>query len=131
MVAGILLIIGSYSLAAIGVHWAYYFNRSLRSGRKNVVLIVRNNEKNIEWAVRSLLFYSWMRGRDICIYFLDEGSTDDSMKIAERFIKHSVNGVYSYPPDIAPDDFSRMCNNEQITFIRLSQQNDFAISSLL
>jgi hypothetical protein len=49
------------------------------------MVLLYNSEHSLERAVRRLLFFSTMYGKPISISFVDFGSTDDTLKIAEKF----------------------------------------------
>lgn len=129
MVTGIMLILGSYGLAILGVHWSFYhWHRS--TGRKNIILRVRDNGTQIEWVVRSMLFYAWLRGKDVSIYILDEGSMDDTRDIAERLIRYEMSGIYPYPQEMTLEDFQNKCQHESCILIDLNREEVLASAVL-
>ncbi|HEX7056203.1 MAG TPA: hypothetical protein VF260_03260 [Bacilli bacterium] len=77
-------IMAAYVISAVWVHRR--FSRSLALGEKarHYVLVTKNNQSQIEWIIRSLLFYSWLRGVWIKITILDQCSSDDTMRIVNR-----------------------------------------------
>ncbi|MNC46124.1 hypothetical protein D3C75_951270 [compost metagenome] len=91
---GLIAIIGAYGLAAAILHAAYAKHRR-RSGMActTFVLIMRNNELQVEWYLRSLLFVSRLRGRKIQIAVSDEGSEDDTLAIVRRLAAGKEEGV--------------------------------------
>lgn len=94
MIWGLLAIFGAYGLAAAILHTAY----AIKQRRGGVVgttflLITRNNELQVEWYLRSLLFVSRLRGRKIHIAVSDEGSEDDTLAIVRRLAAGKEAGV--------------------------------------
>jgi hypothetical protein len=98
---------------------------SRRNVRKpfHVVLVTKNNQSQIEWYVRSLYFFCKLKGRQIDTTVLDEGSTDDTLRIVERLsLKHPMQ-IESYGEE-AVDDFLRRHEQEEVIVVRLHQQED-------
>lgn len=95
MMWGLLWIIGCYGMAAAILH-ALHAAHIRRSGKQQAVttfaLITHNNEAQIEWYLRSLLFVSRLRGRKIAILIFDEQSTDDTVAIASRIGRENGHG---------------------------------------
>lgn len=91
-----------YGLSAALVHFAYYLtrirlnhaNRAETTVRNPVpdpyVLISDHSQHQIEWGIRLLQLYSWMQGKPVRIYVLDKGSGDDTLKIADCFMRRNV-----------------------------------------
>jgi hypothetical protein len=52
------------------------------------VLVSNDNQLQIEWYIRSILFFSWVKGKSIHITVVDEESTDDTLKIIEKLALH-------------------------------------------
>src|SRR5690606_35280098 len=63
---------------------------SLRQAPRRYILISHENQQQIEWILRSLLFYSWLKGKEVMITVWDEGSSDDTLKIVERFVGRGI-----------------------------------------
>lgn len=122
---GLFAIIACYLLTAVLLHtYGRQFRR--RKGRKSshVVLITKNNQTQIEWYVRSLYFFSKFKGRQIDTTVLDEGSTDDTLRIVERLSrKHPMHIGQS--GEEAVDDFLKRHDQDEVIVVRLQQQEDF------
>lgn len=87
MLWGMLWIIGGYGAAAAVLHLMYAAQKRRNHPRTAVTtyaLITHNNEAQIEWYLRSLLFFSWLRGRRITVVLFDEASTDATIAIASK-----------------------------------------------
>lgn len=87
MLWGLLWIIGVYGASVAVLHAIYAWCR--RKGSEPQVtyfaLVTQNNQTQIEWYLRSLVFFSWLRGRQIAIMVFDDGSTDETIDIVRRF----------------------------------------------
>jgi hypothetical protein len=123
---GLIAIMACYLMAVVLLH-AYGRLLSRRNVRQpfHVVLITKNNQSKIEWYVRSLYFFCKLKGRQIDTTVLDEGSTDDTLRIVERLsLKHPMQ-IESYGEE-AVDDFLRRHEQEDVIVVRLHQQEDVA-----
>lgn len=91
MVEGILIVLGLYGIGIAAVHAAWFIhhrpNRARITGQKpfRYILICRNQEHVIEWHLRSFLLYAWLKSEPMECYVLDQGSTDKTFHIIERF----------------------------------------------
>jgi hypothetical protein len=87
MMWGMLWIFGIYGAAVAILHMMYaiHRNRNLKQKTTYFALVTHNHEAQIEWYLRSLIFFSWLRGRPVSITVFDEESTDGTVDIVERF----------------------------------------------
>jgi hypothetical protein len=83
---GMLWIFGIYGLCVVMVHAVHMYMRRCGKlpAKKHYVLVSSDNQLQMEWYLRSLILFSWLRGIEIRITILDEGSTDDTLAIVER-----------------------------------------------
>ncbi|NBI27723.1 hypothetical protein [Chengkuizengella marina] len=92
MIAGIFTIIGIYALCALIVHVSHYFHLKKKGEielqKVHYVIISYQNEKLIEWVLRSIFFFFWFHGKEVKITVVDKGSTDDTLAITNRMILH-------------------------------------------
>jgi predicted ATPase len=92
MVWGFLVIAGSYGLAVMLIHALFRRQQAKAKNRlMRCVLITKNNEGQIEWYLRSFLFFSRMGGRQMVIYVFDNESTDETRGILEAFARSREN----------------------------------------
>lgn len=93
MIWGLLWIIGIYGATVAILHCihAWYNGRTAKPTTTYFALMTHNNETQIEWYLRTLVFFSWMRGRQISIVVFDEGSTDETLTIIRRFAAERGN----------------------------------------
>jgi hypothetical protein len=94
----LLSIIGSYGLCVAMLHLLLGTARLQSVPPTRVVLITSNNQKHIEWVVRSLFFWSWLKGRHIAATIVDKNSTDDTLKIVERLAHTHPLEIQQCPP---------------------------------
>lgn len=128
MMLGLVWIMGTYAAGILLVHWLHW--RYQRRGLKRMthyVLVTRNNEMQVEWYVRSLRFFSWLKGRTIAVTLVDEGSTDDTLLIAGRLSEeHQLHICTDDSWDW--DHWIRQHEDEQVIVVRLSQNEDLEIA---
>ncbi|WP_419875581.1 hypothetical protein [Candidatus Pristimantibacillus sp. PTI5] len=83
----LLLVIGCYALAALSVHLAYRIWRGRQQSSKHYVLVAGDRQKNMEWYVRSLFYFSRRMGKDVQLTIVDRGVTDETLAIVERLAR--------------------------------------------
>ncbi|RAV03114.1 hypothetical protein [Paenibacillus sp. YN15] len=122
MIWGLIVIIGAYGLAAAILHAAYAVKRRRRGGLActTFVLITRNNELQVEWYLRSLLFVSRLRGRKIEIAVSDEDSEDETLAIVRRLAAGKEEGVIRVL-DSSVESYLADHPNDPIVIHRISQ----------
>ncbi|MFC4777825.1 hypothetical protein ACFO9Q_13585 [Paenibacillus sp. GCM10023252] len=87
MVELLLLIICCYVAAAMSVHLAYWLlSRRLRPS-KHYVLVAGNEQKKIEWYMRSFYVFSKSTGTDVKLTLIDHGASDETLDIAEKLAR--------------------------------------------
>lgn len=91
MIWGLLWIIGIYGTAVAILHILYATHKSHKPETTYFALVTQDNGAQIEWYLRSLIFFSWLRGRQISITVFDEGSTDDTVEVVRRFVVERSN----------------------------------------
>lgn len=93
MIWGLLWIIGIYgaTIAILHLIHAWHNGRTVKPTTTYFALMTHNNETQIEWYLRTLVFFSWLRGRHISIVVFDEGSTDETLAIIRRFAAERGN----------------------------------------
>jgi len=92
MVQGLLCIVVIYAAGAVAVQLAWRFCGRRLSGEKHYILHTLNDQRHVEWAVRSLTLFGWLSGRPVSITIVDEGSTDDTLAIVRCLSRrHELN----------------------------------------
>ena len=113
MMTGILWIAGVYGSCIVLLHIVHALYRRKSSGRSAyVVCITHNNELQIEWYIRSILFVSWLRGKPLKLVVFDDESEDDTVRIVEKAaasgeqvtLYRSVDGLDAFLEDHQRDD---------------------------
>lgn len=117
---GLLWIVGTYGfcLAVIHAVYAVHKKKGIVPETTYIALITHNNELQIEWYLRSLIFFSWLRGRHIAIAILDEGSTDDTLGIIKRLTQDSGR-VQAIICEESLDDFLEAHQGDAVVVHRL------------
>ncbi|AEI38746.1 hypothetical protein [Paenibacillus mucilaginosus] len=98
MMLGLVWIIGCYA-AGIAVIHALHRQWKRRGTRRaaHYVLYAQNAQMQLEWYLRSLYFFSWIKGRPIEVTLVDEGSTDETLQIAARIAQEQALNVVESP----------------------------------
>ncbi|MFS1514854.1 hypothetical protein VQL36_20980 [Chengkuizengella sp. SCS-71B] len=124
MIAGILTIIGVYVLCALIVHVSHYFHLKKKGEIElltiHYVIISYQNEKLIEWVLRSIFFFFWFHGKEVKITVVDKGSTDDTLAITNRMILHKDLQIKSVPMNEKLNLENKMVD-ENVTVIDLTK----------
>ncbi|MFD2615547.1 hypothetical protein [Paenibacillus gansuensis] len=84
MILGLLWIIGIYGFCAVLVHGFHRFWKRRAAKERHYIIVTHNNQQLIEWYMGSLFLFSFLKGEEIKVTIADEGSTDDTIPIAER-----------------------------------------------
>jgi hypothetical protein len=60
-----------------------------------VVMVTQNNQSQIEWHMRMLLFRSKLKGENLLILLIDKGSKDETIEIIEKIaLKYELSIAY-------------------------------------
>jgi len=124
MIEGLLWIIGAYAAAIATVHIIYRISLRARKDTVHYVLLTRNNQHHVEWFLRSLFFFSWMRGKPITVTIMDDGSTDDTLEIAHRVGEDKEVGIQIETDANAMDTFMAEHLQEAVVVVKLSGVED-------
>ena len=83
-----LAILAAYGVSVGLVHlfrWRWQLSRPA-SETTHAVIVTRDVGATVEWHLRTYAFALWLRGRDTKVTLIDEGSGDDTLRIAQRLI---------------------------------------------
>lgn len=128
---GLFAIVACYGIAVLAVHAWYRRTRRSAKVSSHVVLVTKNNQSSIEWYLRSLFFFSKVRGRTISTTVLDEGSTDDTLDIVRKLsLSHPV-WIGEYRNEHAVDDQVREHEQEGCIVVRLHQHPQEEMARML
>ncbi|TCZ76836.1 hypothetical protein E0485_12700 [Paenibacillus albiflavus] len=94
----LLSIVGSYALCVLLLHWLYGVGKLQSVPPTRILLITNNNQKHIEWVLRSIFFRSNLRGTNIRTTIVDKSSTDDTIKIVERLSHKHPLEIHQFSP---------------------------------
>jgi hypothetical protein len=88
-----------YGVSALLLHLIFRLRDKSKSEVHRIYIITNNNELQIEWYIRKLFLKCLFKGISIYVILIDEGSTDDTLKIVER-LKFIYQGcIFCYPQD--------------------------------
>lgn len=93
MVTGLLCIFGTYAIGIVLVHLLHNHYQEYPDKPIHYVILTRDNQMQVEWYLRSLLFFSWIKGRNVMITILDHDSSDDTVQIVERLSVSDFTGL--------------------------------------
>lgn len=121
MMIGLVWIIGSYAAGVAFIHWLYRrWKRGEPKRTVHYILRTYNNQLQIEWFIRTLYFFSRVKGRTITVTLVDEGSTDDTLMIVSRLsFEHQLTICKELDWD--GEKWVREHKEEQVIVVRLNQ----------
>lgn len=91
MIAILLGIVGCYVLAAAVIYASSVIRRGRERKAKHYVLIAGNEGQRMEWYMRSLHRFSHRTGTDVKVTVVDNGSADETLRIAQVFAKRGMD----------------------------------------
>lgn len=124
MVQGALWFIGIYVMGIGLVHLSRLLFRRGEMKVKHFVFITHNNQLQVEWFMRSVLLFSWMKGTNIKITVLDMGSDDDTLAIVRRLTdqRYVTVNVQQTAGDI--DDYIASQAGQEVIVMELNKMED-------
>jgi hypothetical protein len=129
MMLGLLWIFAGYLISIIVIHGCHkHHKRKAQKKMTNVILITYNSQMQVEWFLRSLLFFSRIKGREIHITVVDEGSVDETLAIIDR-LQWEFNFSMNYSANAGSlVDWTNEAEDNQKIVVRLEHQEDLAIA---
>ena len=78
-----------YGLAVASVHGVYARTHNVDGNRQEgnsnqYILITCNHERQVEWYVRALWLYSYLRSKEVRILVIDYASSDETVQVLHR-----------------------------------------------
>jgi hypothetical protein len=120
---GLLWILGCYGISIAVLHLLFGTRKGGSKKPAKVLLVTKNNQNQIEWYIRSLFFFSRVKGYEVTATIFDEGSSDDTRKIIER-LSHTYLLDLRYQTDYeAVDQFLRQ-HGDPVVIVHLSNRQD-------
>ncbi|MDU0205683.1 hypothetical protein ACYEXS_16035 [Paenibacillus sp. MAH-36] len=121
---GLLWILGCYGISIAVLHLLFGARKGRKKKPAKVLLITKNNQNQIEWYIRSLFFFSGLKGYEVTATIYDEGSSDDTRQIIER-LSHTHLLNLRYQMDFgAVDQFVSEHEGEPVVVVHLSNRED-------
>lgn len=75
-------VVGCYAAAVLGIHLVFRRWRKRKESSRHYVLMAADHEREMEWVLRSIQWYGIRTGVDVRVTVVDEGSRDDTLRIA-------------------------------------------------
>lgn len=124
MILGLVWVMGCYAAGIALVHLLHWhWNRRGTERAAHYILRTYNHQLQIEWYLRSLHFFSRLKGRPITVTVIDEGSTDDTLAIAERLrLEHHL--IIWSTAEMDRDEWGLKHQDEEAIVIRLNHSED-------
>ncbi|MCY9660494.1 hypothetical protein P5G65_14460 [Paenibacillus chondroitinus] len=121
---GLLWILGCYGISIAVLHLLFGARKGRKKKPAKVLLVTKNNQNQIEWYIRSLFFFSGLKGYEVTATIYDEGSSDDTRQIIER-LSHTHLLDLRYQMDFdAVDQFRSQHEGESVVVVHLSNRED-------
>lgn len=127
MVVGLLTIFGVYGLSVLLMHLVYWGCRHKMAEPFQYVLVTKDNQLQIEWYLRWLLFFSKLKGRDVRIVVFDQGSSDDTLSIVQRLARIHTRGIQIILVESERKDAEKLLHlagREKCAVLRLSGKEE-------
>lgn len=120
---GLLWILGCYGISIAVLHLLFGARKGSKKPAK-VLLVTKNNQNQIEWYIRSLFFFSGLKGYEVSATIYDEGSSDDTRQIIERLSHtHMLDLCYETEYDAA-QQFIDQHEGEAVVVVHLSNREE-------
>ncbi|MFD0870469.1 glycosyltransferase family A protein [Paenibacillus residui] len=127
---GLLFIGGVYGAAVLVVHLVCYFQQQRGTSKvTRFIFTTKNNANLIEWYLYSLVFTSWLRGRQIKVAVFDDGSTDETLEIARR-VRRSREDLEIYESVAGFEEYIRAHQEETLHIVSLQQSTQKPLTTL-
>lgn len=86
MVGELTAIFAAYGLGVCLVHLCRHRCHWGRDEAPRAVLVTRDAGASVEWHLRMLALARWLGARDMRVTVIDEGSSDETLRIVERLL---------------------------------------------
>lgn len=121
---GLLWILGCYGISIAVLHVMLVARKGGSKKQAKVLLVTKNNQNQIEWYIRSLFFFSRMKGSEVRVTIFDEGSSDDTIQIIERLSHTHLIELHRQTDADSVDQYLRLHENEPMIVVHLSNRED-------
>ena len=121
---GLLCIFGCYGVSIVMLHLLFGARKGTKKKPATILLVTKNNQNQIEWVIRSLFFFSRIKGNQVKATIIDEGSSDDTREIIERLSqKYTLELRFQAEYD-AIDRFLSQHDEDPVVLVHLSNRED-------
>ncbi|CAH1215884.1 hypothetical protein PAECIP111891_04331 [Paenibacillus allorhizoplanae] len=121
---GLLCIFGCYGVSIIVLHLLLGTRKGTKKKPATVLLVTKNNQNQIEWVIRSLFFFSRVRGNQVKATIIDEGSSDDTREIIERLSQTYALELRLQSDYDAVDRFLSQHDEDPVVLVHLSNREE-------
>ncbi|OCT13144.1 hypothetical protein A8709_20580 [Paenibacillus pectinilyticus] len=122
---GLLCILGCYGVSIIMLHLLFGSRKGNAKKPASILLVTKNNQNQIEWIIRSLFFFSRVKGSHVTATVIDEGSSDDTRAIIERLSQTYSLELRVQSDYDAVDRFLSQHDEDPVVIVHLSNREDF------
>ncbi|CAM3526257.1 hypothetical protein [Marinicrinis lubricantis] len=86
MIEGLVWIIVLYGSAIVTVHLIHRVSQGRTKARSHYILWVKDKQLQMEWILRSIQMWHWMRGRQFIVTIVSEDASRETMDIAAKLL---------------------------------------------
>ncbi|MGE6231033.1 hypothetical protein [Paenibacillus chitinolyticus] len=120
MWTGLMLFVGSYIFCVCMLHALKRPNEEIRS--YHLLLVTKDNQLHIEWYIRSLFFLARFSGKSLSVSVIDEGSTDDTLRIAEKLSRSYELKIRTVLPESSWEEWASSSERDNLMVMHVSNQ---------
>jgi hypothetical protein len=120
MYVAIIGIMLSYGVCGIILNLMFKFQKNTVKKMNRMLLYTNNNQLDVEWYIRSLLFTCKVKGINVLLILIDEGSTDETLKIAERLMRNYEMFVICYSLKQMEEHVFPFSGDRSLNILRIS-----------
>lgn len=121
---GLLCIFGCYGVSIIMLHLLFGARKGSKKKPATILLVTKNNQNQIEWVIRSLFFFSHVKGNHVRATIIDEGSSDDTKEIIVRLSQTYAVELRDQSEYDAVDRFLSQHDEDPVVILHLSNRED-------
>ncbi|MEC0227881.1 hypothetical protein [Paenibacillus alba] len=124
MWVGLLWILGCYGISIAVLHLLFGNQKGKSKKQTKILLVTKNNQNQIEWYIRSLFFFTRLKGNEVTATIFDEGSSDDTRKIIERLSHTHLLDLHGGADSSTVDNYLLQHESEALIVVHLSNRED-------
>jgi hypothetical protein len=121
---GLLCIFACYGVSISMLHLLFGTRKGTKKKPATILLVTKNNQNQIEWVIRSLFFFSRVKGNQVKATIIDEGSSDDTKEIIERLSQTYALELRFQTDYDAVDRFLSQHEEDPVVLVHLSNREE-------